>query len=153
MCKRPSERAADDLLAFVRRTRRVLADREDLSLDPLLREALDDLDSAARHLLAKHGLLTTADDPEVAAVFMDDTGLGPLGVPRHDGKALGVESPSSYTGAYYNPVPGTPEAESRHFPKCTVCGRRLSAHGDGCLNPKCDNYALHLRCGDKENGR
>jgi hypothetical protein len=68
MCKRLSERAADDLLAFMRKVMRE-ARNTDKSGAFL---ALHELDNGARHVLAKHGLLTPADDPKVAAVFMEE---------------------------------------------------------------------------------
>lgn len=66
MCKRLSERGADDLIAFVRKVRReAVAPGWPMA-------TLREIDALAFDVLAKHGLLTPADDPEVAAVFMKE---------------------------------------------------------------------------------
>jgi hypothetical protein len=73
MCKRLSERAADDLIAFVRRVHREAYQHERAGDDvgPVW-WTLERLSEDAVKLFAKHGLLTPADDPEVARVFMEE---------------------------------------------------------------------------------
>ena len=61
MCRKLSERAAEDLIAFVREVYRNKWRQDDPHHS-----------AAARKVLDKHGLLTLADDPEAAAVFMED---------------------------------------------------------------------------------
>lgn len=71
MCKRLSERAADDLIAFVREVRREEAGVPHYAVRGVCYEKLQHLAARALSIMDKHGLLTPADDPDVAAVFME----------------------------------------------------------------------------------
>lgn len=86
MCKRLSERAADDLLAFVREVRREEAGVPNYAVRGVCYEKLQHLAARALSIMDKHGLLTPADDPEVAAVFMgNDEEDAPLRCPTCTG--------------------------------------------------------------------
>lgn len=70
MCRNLSETAARDLENFVRKVRRTGLVKA--GTDGGKAAVLASLAESAERLLAKHGLLTPADDPALAAVFMED---------------------------------------------------------------------------------
>jgi hypothetical protein len=128
MCKQLTERAADDLLRFVRKVRRQsLAGGEGLP-----RLTLDVFANDARCLLAKHGLLTMADDPEVAAaVFMEDE-VNPYLQYSDARLALHVEWDSRAAEVWARRYPADSPARMSYAESewCSWCGR-MTDHRSG----------------------
>jgi hypothetical protein len=124
MCKQLTERAADDLLRWVR-----FVYREGFRSTANLHVAA--LGTGARDLLDKHGLLTMADDPEVAAVFMEDE-VNPYLQYSDARLALHVEWDSRAAEVWARRYPAGSPARMSYAESewCSWCGR-MTDHRSG----------------------